>query len=326
MEVEKILIKKLSFSPTEIFSGGLKNNELIMEKLRDNYENKCTNECYIKKIIELQKRSNIGINNSETEGNCTIDVMFKCLIITLDMDFVIIDAEYYKSNDDTIIYKKPYAYIYCKKTEYPFLHKDNAIMSINHSTYTDGNTYILAFANIFINKRVEYKYKVSFNKFEKLEIDIITKLYNEYKTIYDKFITLKDEKYIKIFTDLFYPYKKNYEQELIKSSTTITITKFIEKAFKNDIKEFDDKFLTISPQISLNSDIMIINDNNTYKETDLFISKTITIDLFNFAIIILKSKIQLTNLIIYLDQICNTNKLYYNNLKKQIEHYNNIKY
>ena len=91
-------------------------------------------------------------------------------------------------------------------------------------------------------------------------------------------------------------------------------------------KEFDDKFLTISPQISLNSDIMIINDNNTYKETDLFISKTITIDLFNFAIIILKSKIQLTNLIIYLDQICNTNKLYYNNLKKQIEHYNNIKY
>ena len=252
--------------------------------------------------------------------------MFKCLTISLDEGFVIIDAERFKSDDNNIIYKKDYAYIYCRKTEYPFLHDTNAILCVNKSIYKDGDSHILTYAQIFINKRIEYKYKISFNIFEKMEIDIITELYKEYNDIYNKFILNKNEKYIKLFSNLFYPYKKNYETEKIKSTNNITIQLFMADILKNNFTLFTNKFLTFSPQLSLSSNVIIINDNNNYNETNLYISKTITIDLFNFTILLLKSKSQMLNFISHLNQLCVSDIKYYNNLIKQISHYENIKY
>ena len=47
MEVEKVIIKKIFFTPNEIYSALLLDDELIMNKIKDNFEGKCTNKCYI---------------------------------------------------------------------------------------------------------------------------------------------------------------------------------------------------------------------------------------------------------------------------------------
>lgn len=324
MEIEKVLIKKLSFTPNEIYSNLLKNNDLIMEKLKSVYENKCTNECYIKKILEIQDRGDISINNSETEGNCTIDVMFKCIILTLDEGYVIIDAKKIKSDSDNVIYEKPYAIIYCRKTEYPHLYENNAILYINKSTYLNGNSKILTYADVFINERLEYKYNLIFNKFEELEIKETKKLFEKYTEVYDKFIKNKNDKYIKIFTDLFYPYKNDHETKTLKENKNITIKDFIEKLIKNDYKDFENKFMVISPLLSLSTDKILIKSENK-GDINLYKSKNMTMNSKYFCDLILMGKITILNLIMHISEICNSDSKYYEGLKKQITYYENMK-
>lgn len=325
MEIEKVIIKKLSFAPKEIYSALLLENELIMNKLRNLFEGKCANKSYISKIIEIQKIGDIIINNSETEGNCTIDVMFRCYTITLDEGYIIIDAKKLKSENENIIYTTPYAIIYCRKTEYPFLYEDNAILYVNKSSYDNGKSYISTYASIFINKRIEYKYNILFNGFKDLEIKETKKLFDKYKEVYEKYIKHKNNKYVKLFTELFYPYNTNHEHITLKQNKHITVNEFIENMYVDKTTDYKNKLLTFSPLLSLHSDKILIKNENDKPDNNLYVSKKLTIDSKYFCDIMLIGKITMLQIILRIEELCNLDIKYYNNLQKQITHYNNIK-
>lgn len=321
MEFEKTIVKKIEFTPKEISSPKLQNDELIIEKIQNLYVGKCTNTCYIVEFISIINKGNIKVNSSENNGNVYIDVVFNCKVITLDKGSIIIDAKHYENDNNTIIYEKPYAYIYCERNKYKQLHKDNAIICVNESMYKEGSSKILVYGRIFLNERIQYNFKIINSELEMLELKEIKKLYKDYLNIYNNYKSIENNKYIKEFSDIFYPY---IEKQSIATKNNITIEKFIEKVLNNDINDIENYIFTFSPKLPITTNIILLNDNNK-KDNNIDNVNNKVLDIFNFSLLVLSIKKQTYNFMITLNDICNKEKQYYQNLNNQIQFYKSYK-
>lgn len=250
-------------------------NETILDILKNEYEGKCFQDCYIHKIIELIKRSVVDCDSK------SVSVEFKANIFRIDKYDIVFQNEIQKIDTDYILCKSNYFTSITKNMKNVFTENFKLyqkipiiVAKVNYPTFkTEFTVNGAAFIPILKNSSETY-YNIN-----KLSAD-------EKKCIYDEFgshLNLeleyleenKNDKYYKYFVDLLYPFRdkklktefKKEKSDLLKMEASGIVARLnIFDVFNHEIIEVKNTNKNISKYLGDLSSPIEIDAYSLYSE------------------------------------------------------------
>ena len=127
-------------------------DQILLNKLKDTFENKCYKSCFILSVDNIIKRSNLNCNNKDLNASVNISIMFQATILQYDIYDIINNVKIITITDDKIICQTNNASILIKSDKNLNTLKVNQIISIRvgKCSYTTGESKISITAFPFI--------------------------------------------------------------------------------------------------------------------------------------------------------------------------------
>ena len=308
MKIIKYLETRLNITNNnDIFCTDYEN--MIISLLKKKFINRCYKSVYIIDILSILRRGNINCQAKSLDGGLYVDVQFKAECIVYEKGEILQNCKVVQVTDkDIILAKSKHCSIQIKNIMKIDIFKENDEIPIivQATRYNLFDTEI-AISSIPLVPIVELNinYKITESTLDKSDFTEDQEEEIVIKEL-EKKISEFNNKAVKFFVELIYPYKSYKDYKKIANKTKISNYSSVKV---NDVVFIGDKYL--------NEDIFYIYNNND-NEGDIEISKQEL-----YYKIILDYKKRLCNLLGFLEnydieKIKNNATLWkvYNSLKK----------
>jgi hypothetical protein len=234
MEIQRVYEKIINISASEMYCKDL--DALILEKLRQKYNNRCENFTYIKDIKSIVRRSMLQLTKDQLDGSGTVSVMFSadavvyeegtimvgCKILDIDRANLITceyqnSLIYIKANHNLSFLKKNDKII-CKVLRAGYA-KEQKIVSINAQMYFCPKEFII------------FAIKTPIGSLTNEQAELVNKKLEEIKAQEDN--TTRKQKMWAYFSKLFFPFKETYSGKLKKLDLIKTAKQIADKKFND---------------------------------------------------------------------------------------------
>lgn len=233
MKIIKQFETKMNISPAEMYAGDL--NQLLVDKLRNNFENKCEDGSYVVSIQEILKRSKIKIDKSDLRGGGTISIRFSAEVIVYPQGSILVGCSIKNiENNGHILCQYENALVYIrgdKNTQIPA--SSRLIVEVLHTKYPKGSGIITVFGSMFhitnavnmIIVKPDDPKNVSQEQKDAIQVKL-----QELNTA-QKELEKHPKKLVKFFSDMFYPIRK--EISIPKDLGKLDVAKIAQDIVKN---------------------------------------------------------------------------------------------
>lgn len=197
-------------------------NNTIMELLKNEYEEKCYQDCFIYKIVDIIKRSVIDCDSKR------ISVEFKAKVFKIDKYDILFQNEIQKVNNEYVLCKSNYFTSITKNMKNVFTDQFKLyqkipiiVAKVNYPTFKSEFTVNgAAFIPILKNSsEIYYNIKKITNEEKQCILDEYGQHLNDELEYMNE---NKDDKYYKYFVDLLYPFRdKKLKSEFKKEKTDL---------------------------------------------------------------------------------------------------------
>ena len=242
MEIIKVYSSRFDINDVNKLYNPIKNE--CMNILKENYEGKCFQGSFIKKIKSILKLSSVKISQNHSDGRGSVCIQFEAIIIQKEKNDIITDCTIIAKKDKRIFAKNEYSKI---MISYHNIFKvikeyDMIPIKINGSKYTPFQDKISIYASPYLPeiKNVISIYVVD-SKLNNKEISKLQSYIDQINILKKKIKNFNNNERKKFnkFADIYYPYKNKKIPHLLK------------------INKFDIELLDIT-SIKLNSSISYI--------------------------------------------------------------------
>ena len=202
----------VNLSATETYSANL--DEVVMQKLRVMFENRCYKSSLIIKILKLIKRSMWKPAQNLADGSGYVSVVFEVEAIIYNKGDIIVDCIVQtKVRGGGLLCKSNHAAVFIKGA----LNIRGIKAKQQIPIRVEGITYHPKKDKISINA-TPYHYPFSFTLYStdltnvnQEDVEVLAKMYEDYKNVRGKFDDLNG-KVRDFFLDTFYPFKSAYSK------------------------------------------------------------------------------------------------------------------
>lgn len=210
MRIIKHFETKLNISSEEMYMGDL--DQILIDKLRAQYEGICENQSYVQSIQKINKRSMITIDKSDLQGGGSVSVDFSAEVLIYPTGTILVGCEIQNiENNGYILCQYDNALIYIRGDRTIHLdRKDKIIIQVLQTKYPKGEKLITVVGSLFHITN-------EFNMIA-LKPPLAKTISQEYKdALGAKLIEINDaekelgkhqSKLVKFFTDTLYPFNK----------------------------------------------------------------------------------------------------------------------
>ena len=232
--IKKIYETKVNISPVEIYSD---LDQVVLEKLKQNFEGKCRENSLIVNVISIQERSMCTISKSHLDGSGSVNVKYLAEAITYEVFDILPVCEIIRIeknhtimcnySDHTIVKIKGSIKLSSLKIgqKIPVLVLNSRCKKEKKSIVVSGIPY--TYPNRF------YMFTASTSEIKDDEKEIIKAALAELAGE-KELLSKSNKKIVKFFTDLFYPFKKKSEDlhKLLPKETS--------EIHMDDLENFDE--------------------------------------------------------------------------------------
>ena len=210
MKIIKVYETIINLSAVELFSN---IDEVVKNKLEKRYENKCEKNSLIIRILDIVKRSECKMAKNRLDGAGDVDVQFRAEAIVYNDDDILTGCEVQRiERGNKIICKHERAVINIKGNKNLQSLKPGQKITIKISSVS----YLKSRDKITIHG-VPYSYSYKFiiysttlSNITMENMEILKKKLQEIDDEY-KLYEQSDKKLVKFFNDMFYQYKKKFD-------------------------------------------------------------------------------------------------------------------
>lgn len=265
MIYKRVFNKSITISDVNnIYNPNMDN--LLLEILKDTFENKCYKSCYILNINHIINRSDINFNNKDLEASANISVQFEADTLHYDMYDIITNVSITAITEHKIICQHKNASIFIQYENKLKNYKENQTIPIKVGIckYYLGENKISINAFPFIPLKSEIETETYYN-ISKLTNNEITELnslsiINDIQLVEEEMVELKKQNPDRweYFNNLLYPFKT--EKKKNKNITEIDLLDF-DKLTK------EDTIVATLPQYNItNRKILTVSNNKSVQK------------------------------------------------------------
>lgn len=236
-------------------------NTILMNKLKNDFENKCYKSSFILSINKIINRSDINFNNKDLNASANVSIMFEANILQYDKYDIINNVKITAITEQKIICQTKHASIFIQYEDRLSDYKDGQIISIRVGVckyYLGENKIsINAFPFVPLKDEIEEIY-YNINSLTDDDVDNLNKLdiMTNIQQVEDEMNIIKKDKNNKwnYFDDLLYPFKLT--KKINKNIKEVEITDFTK------IKKEDNYIISLLPYQYISSKKFAIINNS----------------------------------------------------------------
>lgn len=260
MIYKKVFNKSITISDVNnIYNPNI--NNLLLDILKDTFENKCYKSCFILKVNNIINRSDINFNNKDLEASVNVSVQFEADILYYDMYDIITNVSITAITDHKIICQHKNASIFIQYENKLKSYKENQIIPIKVGIckYYLGENKVSINAFPFIPLKAEIENEVYYNipKLSNEDIEELNKssIINDIRLAEDEMLDIKKKQNNRwdYFNDLLYPFKT--EKKKNKNISEIDLLDFGKLDKDNNI-------IAVLPQYNITNKKLLLVSNN----------------------------------------------------------------
>lgn len=290
-------------------------DNILLIKLKSQYENKCEKNSLIIKILDIVKRSNIIMSKSRLDGSADVSIQFRASSIIYNENDILTGCEVQKiDRGNKIICKHENAVININGGKQLVSLRAGQFITIKviSVSYIKGVNKITVYGSPYSYSFKFYIYNIKPKIFQE---DIII-LKSKLQEIEEELILHKniDIKHYNFFNETLYPYKIMYH----KAENSINMIELTKSIIENN--EVKPKLIARHPIIDKNTTDILVLDKN-YEKSELFNLEKYKFDIIdeNIAIVLLNF---LNDYLMHIRAIREMTEIY--KTEKDIEQHSNI--
>lgn len=260
-------------------------DELVLDILRDKYENKCYIGGFILDIISIIRRSQLKVMKELDDGTCIVSVLFETKSLIYDRGYIIPDMEVIEPRNNILLAKKDNINArFSMDSDFVGLsNKCKIPVEVSIATYNPGHHNIVIMGKIHKPKIKSKTYIIQghVNRHDDNTYDIVNHIDDSVQEMlskineYNNMIKELDSNIVNYFCSIMYPYKK------VKKVKSMKLTEII-----NHIKNGEAiPPLRKGPGINILSSELEIMDNVDSMETIDNIDSIDNMDINNIVLI-----------------------------------------
>jgi len=204
----------INLSAIEMYSD---IDKIILDKLRQRFENKCEKNSLIIKVLNIVKRSKCNLSKSRLDGSADVNVQFRADAIIYNNDDILTGCEVQKiDRGSNILCKHEVAIINIKgnRNLHSLKTGQKITIKISSISYPKGYGKITIYGMPY---SYSYKFMMYYTSLESIKLtDNIILLKNKLKDIDDelKIHNQLDKNSLKFFNNIFYPFKDSFDDKM----------------------------------------------------------------------------------------------------------------
>lgn len=320
MLITKVYETIFNLSPREMF---MDIDQILIEKIKKRFENKCEGNSLIVKFLEIITRSNCRVSKSRLDGSGDIDVKFKAEAIVYNENDVLNNCEVQKIEKGTKIickHERAVIVIDTKKILQSLKPGQKIPVKVGSVSYIKGNDKITIYGSPYTYSYMFNIYIANVNNIYQEDIDMLKIKIEQINDELEKHKKI-DKKAYEFFDELLYPFinKIDYKKELTKNSKN----KFLDciELAKNIEKEQVSKRIFCRHTIIDKSTPDIIELDSEKQNNEFFDPEKFGIKIINENIIFILFSF-LNDYLTHIRAIREMTEIY--NTEKDLEQHNNI--